>query len=71
MLFHILDNPKFINNNELCATKVVELPKKEKYIWEEPGKEHLMPVACHDDGLTDEEKETMNNIINEFLNNKK
>lgn len=67
----LLDNPKFINNDELCTTNVVELPKKEKYIWEEPGKEHLMPVACHDDGLTDEEKETMNNIINEFLKNKK
>lgn len=67
----LLDNPKFINNDELCATKVVELPKREKFIWEEPGKEHLMPVACHDDGLSDEEKENMNNIINNFLKNKK
>lgn len=35
------------SNDEICATKVVELPKKEKSIWEEPGKEHLMPVAAH------------------------
>ena len=27
--------------------KVIELPKKEKQIWEEPGKEHLMPSAAH------------------------
>ena len=66
----LLDNPKF-NNDELCATKVVELPKREKQIWEEPGKEHLMPIACHDDGLTNEEKENMNNIIENFLKNKK
>lgn len=61
---------KYIDDNELCATKVVALSKKEKFIWEEPGKEHLMPVACHDDGLTDEEKENMNKIINNFLKNK-
>lgn len=65
----LLDNPKFINNDELCATKVVELPKKEKYIWEEPGKEHLMPVACHDDGLTDEERAIVNERLNEILKN--
>lgn len=28
--------------------KIVELPKREKQIWEEPGKEHLMPIASHD-----------------------
>lgn len=67
----LLDNPKFSNDNELCATKVIELSKKEKQIWEEPGKEHLMPIACHDDGLTDEEKENMDNIINNFFKNKK
>ena len=60
---------KYINDNELCATKVVELPKKEKYIWEEPGKEHLMPVACHDDGLTDEERAIVNERLNEILKN--
>lgn len=38
-------------------TKIIELPKKEKQIWEEPGKEHLMPIASHDkDGdFTEEE----------------
>ena len=60
---------KYIDDNELCATKVVELPKKEKYIWEEPGKEHLMPVACHDDGLTDEERAIVNERLNEILKN--
>lgn len=60
---------KYINDNELCATKVVELPRKEKYIWEEPGKEHLMPVACHDDGLTDEERAIVNERLNEILKN--
>ncbi len=60
---------KYIDDNELCATNVVELPRKEKYIWEEPGKEHLMPVACHDDGLTDEERAIVNERLNEILKN--
>ncbi|MDU4953827.1 MAG: hypothetical protein DBY38_01950 [Clostridium cadaveris] len=51
-------------------TKVTELHRK-KEIWEEEGKEHLTPIAAHDDGLTDEEKENMNNIIDNFLKNKK
>lgn len=46
--------------------KVTELPKK-KEIWEEEGKEHLMPIACHDDGLTDEEKKNMDDKISQFL----
>lgn len=50
-------------------TKVTELSKKQA--WEEEGKEHLIPIAAHDDGLTDEEKENMNNIIDNFLKNKK
>ena len=37
--------------------KVVELPKREKQIWEEPGKEHLIPIASHDkDGEFTEEE---------------
>lgn len=37
--------------------KVIELPKKEKQVWEEEGKEHLMPVASHDrDGEFSEEE---------------
>lgn len=51
------------------ANKVIKLPKKEKQIWEEEGKEHLMPIACHDDNLTDEEKAIVNEKINEILNN--
>lgn len=36
--------------------KVIELTKKEKQIWEEAGKEHLMPIASHDkDGEFTEE----------------
>lgn len=34
---------KYIDDNELCATKVVELPKKESYTF-----------AAHDDGLDEE-----------------
>lgn len=49
--------------------KIIKLPKEEKQIWEEPGKEHLMPIACHDDNLTDEEKAIVNEKINEILNN--
>lgn len=48
--------------DEVTATteidnKIVELPKREKQIWEEPGKEHLMPIASHDkDGEFTEEE---------------
>ena len=52
-------------------SNISPLPKREKQIWEEPGKEYLMPIACHDDGLTDEEKENMDKIIDEFLKRKK
>ena len=45
---------------------VTILPKKEKEIWEEPGKEYLMPIACHDDNLTDEEKDFMDEAIAEY-----
>nr|DAO81065.1 MAG TPA: hypothetical protein [Caudoviricetes sp.] len=62
----LLDNPKYQKEEH---NKVVELPKKEKQIWEEEGKEHLMPIACHDDNLTDEEKAIVNEKINDILNN--
>lgn len=42
---------------------------KQKEIWEEEGKEHLMPIACHDDNLTEEEKNIMNKLIEEDLKN--
>ena len=61
----LIEMPKYQKDN------VTTLHKREKQIWEEPGKEYLMPIACHDDGLTDEEKENMNNIIDNFLKNKK
>lgn len=57
------------SNDELCATKVVELPTNKKFMWEETGKEHLMPIASHDDGLTDEERAIVNARINEILKN--
>lgn len=50
--------------------KVVELTKNKKEIWEEEGKEHLMPIASHDDNLTEEEKNRMNDIINNYIKNK-
>lgn len=42
---------------------------KKKEIWEEEGKEHLMPIACHDDNLTEEEKAQMDKIINDYFKN--
>lgn len=52
-------------------SNITPLPKKEKQLWEEEGKEHLMPIACHNDGLSDEQKENMDTIIDNFLKNKK
>lgn len=51
--------------------KIVELPTKKKEIWEEEGKEHLMPIACHNDNLTEEENDRMNDIINNYIKNNK
>ena len=56
----LTEMPKYQKNNNITA-----LPKKE--IWEEEGKEHLMPIASHDDGLTEEQKNIMNEKIAEFL----
>ncbi|MFR2526363.1 MAG: helix-turn-helix domain-containing protein [Clostridium paraputrificum] len=61
----------FINDYTMDDTIVVDLPAKKKEMWEEEGKEHLMPIACHDDNLTEEEKNTMNDIINNFIKNNK
>ncbi|WP_291650877.1 transcriptional regulator [Clostridium sp.] len=60
----LIETPKYLENN-----KIIDLPKKEKQIWEEPGKDHLMPIACHDDNLTDEEKVIVDERINEILKN--
>lgn len=47
--------------------KVVELPKREKQIWEESGKEHLMPVTSHDRNgeFTDEEYNLDDNLMDD------
>ena len=57
------------SQNKYKNSKIIELSKQEKQVWEESGKEHLMPVACHDDNLTDEEKAIVSKKINEILNN--
>lgn len=52
---------KYIENDN-----VINLPKKEKQIWEEPGKEHLMPIASHDKNgeFTEEEYKYDDDIMN-------
>lgn len=57
----LIEMPKYQKENNVTA-----LPKKEKQIWEEPGKEYLMPIACHNDNLTDEEKDFMDEAIAEY-----
>lgn len=39
----LIEMPKYQKDNNVTA-----LPKREKQIWEEPGKEYLMPKASHD-----------------------
>lgn len=53
---------RYVDNNN-----VVNLPKREKQIWEEPGKEHLMPIASHDkDGeFTEEDYKHDDDIMND------
>ncbi|XZL44752.1 helix-turn-helix domain-containing protein [Clostridium perfringens] len=64
--------PNWVARNEKTTKSNIEtinvttLSKREKQIWEEPGKEHLMPIACHDDNLTDEEKDFMDEAIAEY-----
>lgn len=43
-LSEIMNKSSKFNKN----TKVVDLPAKKKEMWEEPGKEYLMPIASHD-----------------------
>lgn len=50
--------------------KIVELHKNKKEASEKEDKGHLIPIAAHDDNLSDKEKENMNNIINDFLKDK-
>ncbi|MFR7993377.1 MAG: helix-turn-helix domain-containing protein [Clostridium sp.] len=60
---------KYITNDNNVTNIDNFKGKKEKQIWEEEGKEHLMPIACHDDNLTDKEKAIVNEKINEILKN--
>ena len=60
----LVETPKYIEDGTILLP-----PKKEKQIWEKEGKEHLMPIACHDDNLTDKEKAIVNEKINEILKN--
>ncbi|EJT6152832.1 helix-turn-helix transcriptional regulator [Clostridium perfringens] len=57
----LIEMPKYQKENNVTA-----IPKRKKQIWEEPGKEYLMPIACHDDNLTDEEKDFMDEAIAEY-----
>ena len=56
----LIEMPKYQKENN-----ITKLPNK-KNIWEDPGKEHLMPIACHDDGLTEEQKNIMDEVIAEY-----
>ncbi|MBD5642727.1 helix-turn-helix transcriptional regulator [Clostridium botulinum] len=56
----LLDNSKYsLANDEISAT------------LEKESKQYLMPIASHDDDLSTEEKNTMDQRINEFLNKHK
>lgn len=57
----LIEAPKYIEN-----TKVINIPQNKKQIWEEPGKEYLMPKASHDkDGnFTDEEYKHDDDLMN-------
>lgn len=56
----------YINKYIEEDNKVIEVPKKEKQIWEKPGKEYLMPKAFHDkDGeFTEEEYKHDDDLMN-------
>ena len=59
---HIEDLRKL---NDLGKHKVISYTKDllDNYKYNN----HLAPIAAHDDNLSEEEKENMNNIINKFL----
>ncbi|EDT26971.1 helix-turn-helix domain-containing protein [Clostridium perfringens] len=59
---------KLENENEVSKNNnITPLPKKEKQIWEEEGKEYLMPKASHDkDGnFTEEEYKHDDDLMND------
>ncbi|MFH0334508.1 phage transcriptional regulator [Clostridium perfringens] len=55
------------NITDKKESNITPLPKKEKQIWEEPGKEYLMPIASHDkDGnFTEEEYKHDDDLMND------
>lgn len=61
----VIDYTKLLSSQEKY-NKIVNLPKKEKQIWEEPGKEYLMPIASHDRSgeFTEEEYKHDDDIMN-------
>ena len=66
------DKNKVVDYSKLLSSQdkynnIVNLSKKKKEIWEEEGKEYLMPVASHDrDGeFTEEEYKHDNDIMND------
>lgn len=58
----LLDNPNYQKESNITP-----LPKKEKQIWEEPGKEYLMPKASHDKegDFTEEEYKHDDDLMND------
>ncbi|EOU1686752.1 helix-turn-helix domain-containing protein [Clostridium perfringens] len=58
----LLDNPKYKKENNITP-----LPKKEKQIWEEQGKEYLMPIASHDKegNFTEEDYKHDDDLMND------
>ena len=59
---YLLDNPKYKKENNITP-----LPKKEKQIWEEQGKEYLMPIASHDKegNFTEEDYKHDDDLMND------
>lgn len=62
------DKNKVIDYTKLLSSQD-KYKKVVKLSWEENNKAHLMPIACHDDNLTEDEKYNMNNIIDEYIKN--
>ncbi|MCF0148313.1 MAG: XRE family transcriptional regulator, partial [Clostridium sp.] len=62
----VVDYSKLLSSQDKY-NKVVNLSKNKKEIWEEEGKEYLMPVASHDrDGnFTEEDYKHDDDIMND------
>lgn len=57
----LIEMPKYQKDSNITS-----LPKREKQIWEEPGKEYLMPIASHDreGNFTEEEYKHDDELMN-------